>query len=1088
MDYRFGDYTLDTERYELRRAGVLVKLRPKVFEVLAYLIAHRDRLVAKQELLEQLWPQQFVGETTLSSCIRAVRQAVGDTGRTQQVIQTRHGRGFRFVAEIAGDDQERLDSAGHLSPAMARHVAPQGNPTAHGLVVPEDQERAEVELLTAAVVEVEHKAVTVLSAGLVDAATLAAQPGPEAMHHLMQACLATAQRVMPQYGGTLTHITGEGFVALFGAPLAHEDHARRAVLAAVALQQALQERHVEVSQPVPLSVGVHTGPVVVGGLGDERHRLYTAMSQTLEIANRLRQLAVPGAVLLSAATQQLVQAEVQVGEGGTLGVAGEAALGPVYEVRQIIRRRSGVLGHGGRALSRFVGRGREVAMLHERLRHAAQGQGQGFGIAGEPGIGKSRLLYEFRQRLSDQPVTYCEGHCLAYGHATPYLPVQDLVRQLCEIAEADGPEAITKKVHAHLQAVGMAPADEAPYLLQVLGVAAETDTLARLSPQAIRARTFASLQQVCLASSRRQALILAVENLHWSDPTSEEWLTTLVERIAGAAILLLVTYRPGYRPAWLERSYATQLALPRLTADDSLALVQSVPQAERLPDSLRQAIVAKAAGNPFFLEELTRAVGDHGREQAPLSIPDTIQAVLTARIDRLPTAAKRLLQAAAVIGVQASVPLLQAIAAVPADILAECLQHVQAAELLYETRVVPEPEYTFSHALTQEVAYGSLLHEGRRAIHAQIVDAFERFNADRLFEYVEQLAHHALHGELWDKAFAYYRQAADKAMGRSAYREVIICCEQALVALRHLTAEGGALAQGIDLLRELYNALVQFGEFGRGLEYLREAETLANALGDHRRLGQILTSMTHSFCTVGDYEDAITCGQRALALTATSGDLVHQAMVQGYLGTVYFYLGGYRRAIDVLRQALTAFEDEWRHERFGMSMLHSVRVRTWLMDCLRELGDFAEGRACGEDAVRIAGAAGHVGSTLMPQERLGSLALVQGDLPRAISLLEHALAQCHAAHVPLYVPAITACLGLAYALSGRGAEALTLIEPLQIRDTPGMGGSAQMLRLGEAYLWAAHFNDASRLAERALKLCSGRKERGSQARALRLLG
>ena len=251
------------------------------------------------------------------------------------------------------------------------------------------------------------------------------------------------------------------------------------------------------------------------------------------------------------------------------------------------------------------------------------------------------------------------------------------------------PRTITTKVHAHLHAVGMMPADEAPYLLQVLGVAAEGDPLARLSPQAIRARTFATLQQVCLASSRRQALILAVENLHWIDPTSEEWLTALVERLAGAAILVLVTYRPGYRPAWLAQSYATQLALPRLTADDSLVLVQSVPQSEHLPDRLRQAIVGKAAGNPFFLEELARAVGEHGSPPATLRIPDTIQAVLAARIDRLPPLAKRLLQAAAVIGLQVSVPLLQAITEVPEDTLAGSLRHVQAAEFLYETAWSP---------------------------------------------------------------------------------------------------------------------------------------------------------------------------------------------------------------------------------------------------------------------------------------------------------------------------------------------------------------------------------------------------------------
>jgi tetratricopeptide (TPR) repeat protein len=282
--------------------------------------------------------------------------------------------------------------------------------------------------------------------------------------------------------------------------------------------------------------------------------------------------------------------------------------------------------------------------------------------------------------------------------------------------------------------------------------------------------------------------------------------------------------------------------------------------------------------------------------------------------------------------------------------------------------------------------------------------------------------------------------------------------------------------------------LIQFGEFGGGLEYLREAETLAEGLGDQRRLGRTLTHMTQSFGSVGDYEDAIACGQRALALTAANGDIVYQATAHGCLGTVYYYLGDYRRAIDVLRRALTSLEGEWRHERFGMSTLPSVRFRGWLVDCLREVGDFAEGRACGEEAVRIAEAAGHLNSALMVQGRLSSLALVQGDLPRAISMLEHALAQCHAADIPLRLPGITATLGLAYALLGRSAEALALLDQVQIRETPGMGGSGSMLQLGEAYLWIGHLNDAFQLAERALKLSSSRKERGSQARALRLLG
>jgi adenylate cyclase len=258
---------------------------------------------------------------------------------------------------------------------MARPLAPSGSPVARGpVVVPEDQEQVAPERPTATVVDAEHKVVTVLCAGVGEASALAAQLGLEAMYRLMQACFATAQRVLPPYGGTLTHITGEGFVALLGAPLAYEDHARRAVLAAVALRQALQERAEGGSPAVQLGIGVHTGPMVVGGLGAESHRLYTAMGDTLERASRLRQLAAPGAIVLSAATQQLVQAEVQVDGRETLGVAG--CVGPVYQVRGITRQRSGVLGRGGRALSRFVGRARAGAAA--RALHACHpGAGTG---------------------------------------------------------------------------------------------------------------------------------------------------------------------------------------------------------------------------------------------------------------------------------------------------------------------------------------------------------------------------------------------------------------------------------------------------------------------------------------------------------------------------------------------------------------------------------------------------------------------------------------------------------------------------------------------------------------------------------------
>ncbi|HEY5868632.1 MAG TPA: hypothetical protein VI542_24245, partial [Candidatus Tectomicrobia bacterium] len=419
------------------------------------------------------------------------------------------------------------------------------------------------------------------------------------------------------------------------------------------------------------------------------------------------------------------------------------------------------------------------------------------------------------------------------------LPVLDLLRHLCGITDADDPATLAAKVHRCLEDTGGDLNDDAPYLLHLLGVSEDTARLASLSPQTLKTRTFTTLQQLCIQRSRQRPLVLAVEDLHWIDPTSEAWLASLVESLALTPLLLLTTYRPGYRPLWTDKSYATQLALTRLTPEASRAVVESVPQTTPLSDALRREIVGKAAGNPFFLEELTRAVVAHADRHATLVIPDTVQAVLAARLDQLPPEEKRLLQTAAVIGMNVPVPVLQAVAELPDDVLSRSLAHLQAVEFLHETRRVPEREYTFKHALTHEVAYGSLLQERRRALHVRILAALEALSADRLAEQVDRLAHHAMRGEVWDKAVTYGRQAGVRAVERSALREAAEAFEQALAALQQLPDGRATREQAIDLRFDLRNALHPLHEERRLLTHLRQAETLAEALGDQRRLGHL---------------------------------------------------------------------------------------------------------------------------------------------------------------------------------------------------------------------------------------------------------
>jgi class 3 adenylate cyclase len=364
----------------------------------------------------------------------------------------------------------------------------------------------------------EYKQVTVLCGGLADAPTLARRLGPEAMHRLMQTVFTAVQQVVQRYAGSLIEFSGDGFVALFGAPVAQEDHAQRAVRAALTLHEQLGASAPALRQapgePLAVCLGLHTGRVVVDRLGGDPQRLYTATGETTQVAIRLRQLAVPGTILLSAATQHLVQEDVWVEPQGEVTVGAPQAPVPIYGVRGIATPRSGVVGRGARARSPFVGRDRELALLQERLDAVMAGQGQVVAIVGEPGLGKSRLLAEYRRSLVEREVRYVEGHCLSYGSATPYLPVLDLVRQLCGMTAGEPHDAVTATVRQRLQEANIAPDEGVPLLLHLLDIPVEMARLAQLSPPERKVRTFALLRQLCLYEAQRQPCIIVVENLH----------------------------------------------------------------------------------------------------------------------------------------------------------------------------------------------------------------------------------------------------------------------------------------------------------------------------------------------------------------------------------------------------------------------------------------------------------------------------------------------------------------------------------------------------------------------------------------------
>jgi predicted ATPase/class 3 adenylate cyclase len=915
--------------------------------------------------------------------------------------------------------------------------------------------------------------------------------GPEGWYRLLQTVVEVIQGVLEPYAGSLILTTHEGFTAVFGAPVAQEDHARRAVLAALELRQRLHEapalRAPLAGGALPLGLGLHSGLVVVGSLRQDSQGLATAVGAPLHLAMRLAQQAAPGMILLSAATYALVHAEVRAVPAGTLTLEGQHTPVSVYVVHGLLQRQAGVAGGGPRGLSPLVGRARELALLQDHLVLAMAGQGQVIGVVGEPGMGKTRLLAEFCRRLPGDQVTVYEGRCLSYGQATPYLPVRDIVRQVCGLLEGNEVAGHVAAVQSQLHASGLTAAEDIALLLELLDLPWAPESLARLSAEARQARTFALLRHLLLEAAQRQPLVLVVENLHWCDPTSEAWLASLVACLAGAAVLLLGTYRPGYQPAWGVHSAVTQVALPPLDAEESQTVVQAVLGAMTLPEARLRVMVAQAGGNPFFLEELAWHVGGQGGGETPEAIPETVHAVLAARLDRLSPEVKRLVQMAAVVGMQVPWPLLQAVTGLSDAELHAGLTHLQAAEFLYESQVVPELTYTFKHALTHEVAYGSLLRERRRGLHARLVEVLEAQTPERVAAPVDRLAHHALRGEVWDKAVTYGQQAGAGAHDRAAFREAVAYFDQALQALAHLPEDGDTRVRAIDLRLALGGELTRVGESGRCLALLGEAEALARALDDRARLVRVLAYRGQVLSQRGDHDGAIVAGRQAFELATELSESALQVRASYLLGQAYSAIGDFGRAAELLRWSVEAADREFGRPSTNMRSPYRARLAT----ILGALGAFAEGRRHGEEALSLATLEGRGLTPIIAHGSLGELYLAQGDLEPAIRVLEQGLALCRASGNRVWLRRIAAGLGSAAALQGRLAEGRARLEEA-ISESLRTGALQNRARwvawLSEVWRLAGDREEAWKYAHQALDLARRHKERANEAYALHQLG
>ena len=748
---------------------------------------------------------------------------------------------------------------------------------------------AEKILNSKAALEGERKHVTAIFADLKSSMELFADRDPEDTRKLLDPVLDHMIEAVHRFEGTVVHVLGDGIVALFGAPLAHEDHAVRACYAALRMQESVKRYAEGIRRsegiPIHIRVGLNSGEVAVRSIGSDLRMDYTVVGQTINVAARMEQMAVPGSILISANTMGFAEGYVQVKPLGPLKVKGLEQSLDVFEVTGAAAVRSRLHAAAARGLTRFVGRDSELDQLRQALERASSGYGQVVAVIGEPGVGKSRLFWEFAHSHRMVGSLLIEATSVSYGKATTYLPVIEFLRSYFQIESRDDARKIREKITGKLLSLDRALESTLPALLALLDVPVDEEVWTQLDPPQRRVQTLNAIKRLLLRESQVQPVTVIFEDLHWIDGETQAVLDALVESVPTAKMLLLVNYRPEYQHRWSGKTYYRQLRLDALPVTSAEALLAALLGSDPSLAPLTRLLIQRAEGNPFFLEESVRTLvetktleGTPGayrvtRALTALQVPATAQAILAARIDRLSQDDKRLLQAASVIGKDVPLAWLEAVAQMPESELRQSLARLQGAEFLYETQLFPEVEYTFKHALTHEVTYGTVLQERRRVLHAAIVDAIERLHADRLAEYVEVLAHHAAKGRISDKAVRYLRQAGEKAVARSANRDAVTFFETALDIIAEQPETIEMLSDALDIHLALGPALISLtgATSPRVSAVYRRALTLVERLGDTSRRFPVLWGLWFISYTMGQYADALESGKRLLK-DAQAGD------------------------------------------------------------------------------------------------------------------------------------------------------------------------------------------------------------------------
>jgi class 3 adenylate cyclase len=757
--------------------------------------------------------------------------------------------------------------------------------------------------------EGERKTVTALFADIKGSMELMEDLDPEEARAIVDPAIKLMIDSAHRYGGYIVQSTGDGIFALFGAPVAHEDHPQRALFSALRMQEEVKRyaERLRADKGVNLQVrvGVNTGEVVIRSIRtDAEHTEYTPIGHSTSLASRLQALAAPGSIAISETVRKLVEGYFALKPLGPARIKGVSEPVNVFEVTGLGPLRTRLQRSAGRGLSKFVGRDREMEALKHVAELAAKGRGQIVAAVAEAGTGKSRLYFEFKA-VSQSGWMVLEAFSVSHGKASAYLPVLDLLHTYFKITPDDDARARREKVTGRVLALDRSFEDALPYVFALLGIKEGDDPVDQIDTQVKKRSTLDAIKRILLRESLNQPLMVIFEDLHWIDEQTQEFLILLADSIANARILLLVNYRPEYSHQWGSKTYYTQLRLDPLgkeSADEMLsALLGDNP--ELWP--LKRVIVERTEGNPFFMEETVQVLLDEGalvrddgnvkltKPIAELKIPPTVQGILAARIDRLPADAKDLLQTLSVIGRQFPMSLIRAVVSKPKDDLDRLLNDLQLGEFIYEQPALADTEYVFKHALTQEVAYNSLLIERRKQMHERIGLAIESIYADSIDDRLSELAHHFSRSADDERAVKFLSLAGRQSLVRHAYAEAIRRLRDGLVRIAKLPASFERDGRELEMLNALLRAMwvsVAFDARAH-LEVLERAATLAEKTGNLGRLVALLSMRRIQFMRSGDYLSAAALAPRVLELARQEGSPASFANAYNGMLETYFYAG-----------------------------------------------------------------------------------------------------------------------------------------------------------------------------------------------------